>query len=175
MTLSQATAFLRASSLHVGAAAAAAALRHDLVGGGHIDGRTFDEAFALARLTPGTNLLAMYALLGERLAGWRGAVSAVAMGTVIPGVVVVSLAALYARYADRPVAAGFMGGARAGALAVFVWAAVRLLWPQLMRQGGRGYGFTAACMALVFIWPIHPFVMLVAGAIVGATILGRDS
>ena len=55
--------FIRASSLHVGAAAAAAALRRDLVETGRLPSAAFDEAYAVARVTPGTNLLAMYALL----------------------------------------------------------------------------------------------------------------
>ena len=70
---SRSEAFVRASSLHVGAAAAAAALRRDLVDKGRLSASAFDEAYAVARVTPGTNLLAMYTLLGERFAGWRGA------------------------------------------------------------------------------------------------------
>ena len=50
--------FVRASSLHVGAAAA------------RLPGGAF-EAYAVARVTPGTNLLAMYTLLGERFAASR--------------------------------------------------------------------------------------------------------
>jgi hypothetical protein len=49
--------FIRASSLHVGAAAAAAALR-DLVDSGRLPSGAFAEAYAVARVTPGTNLLA---------------------------------------------------------------------------------------------------------------------
>ena len=65
-------AFVRASSLHVGAAAAAAALRRDLVDTGRLSASAFDEAYAVARVTPGTNLLAMYTLLGERFARLAG-------------------------------------------------------------------------------------------------------
>jgi hypothetical protein len=56
--------FIRASSLHVGAVAAAAALRRDLVDSGRLPSGAFDEAYAVARLTPGTNLLAMYVYIG---------------------------------------------------------------------------------------------------------------
>ena len=77
-------AFVRASSLHVGAAAAAAALRRDLVDEGRLSASAFDEAYAVARVTPGTNLLAMYMLLGERFAGWRGALTALTVGTLVP-------------------------------------------------------------------------------------------
>jgi chromate transport protein ChrA len=62
--------FLRASSLHIGAAAAAASLRHDLVKEGKVESRDIDAAYAISRVTPGTNLLALYALLGHRLGGW---------------------------------------------------------------------------------------------------------
>lgn len=41
--------FVRASSLHVGAAAAAAALRKDLVETGRLASGAFDEAYAVAR------------------------------------------------------------------------------------------------------------------------------
>lgn len=140
--------FLRASGLHVGAAAAAAALRHDLVDRGQLTASEFDEAYAIARVTPGTNLLAMYTLLGKRLAGWRGAASALAVGTVIPAATAGLFAATYIRFSDIPLAARAMQGARAGALAVLLWAAVRLLRPQITlhrtrraprrRRAGRG-------------------------------------
>ena len=75
------TSFLRASSLHVGAAAAAASLRHDLIDDGSVAPADFDAAFAVARLTPGTNLLALYALRKRqnepRTANWLNRSSAV--------------------------------------------------------------------------------------------------
>ena len=84
-------AFVRASSLHVGAAAAAAALRRDLVDQGRLSASAFDEAYAVARVTPGTNLLAMYTLLGERFAGWRGALTALTVGALVPALIAVAL------------------------------------------------------------------------------------
>ena len=123
--------FIRASCLHIGAAAAAAALRRDLVDNGPLPSHAFDEAYAVARITPGTNLLAMYTLLGERFAGWAGAVSALAVGTFVPATIAVALGAAYLAYAEHPMANRAMQGGRAGALAVFVWAIVRLIRPQL--------------------------------------------
>ena len=111
--------FVRASSLHVGAAAIAAALRRDLVDNGRLPAPAFDEAYAVARVTPGTNLLAMYTLLGERFAGWRGALVALTVGALIPAVIAVVLGAAYVGYARHPLAQEVMQGARAGALAVF--------------------------------------------------------
>ena len=121
--------FIRASSLHVGAAAAAASLRHDLVNAGHVSEQVFTRCFAVARLTPGTNLLALYTSLGYGLASWRGAFSLLAIGAIVPAVIAVAAAAAYVRFVEHPLVERFMAGARAGALAVLVWAVVRLARP----------------------------------------------
>src|SRR5215510_11722194 len=62
--------FVRASSLHFSAAAAAAALREELVQDRHVEPYDVDAAYAVSRLTPGTNFLALFALLGHRIGGW---------------------------------------------------------------------------------------------------------
>ena len=74
------TAFLRASSLHIGAAAATAALREELTLEHPVTPRDIDAAYAVSRITPGTNLLALYAQLGHNLGGWPLAGQAVAVG-----------------------------------------------------------------------------------------------
>lgn len=63
-------AFVRASSLHIGAAAATVSLREELVRDHGLTPEDVDAAYAVSRVTPGTNLLALYALLGHRLGGW---------------------------------------------------------------------------------------------------------
>jgi chromate transport protein ChrA len=102
--------FVRASSLHIGAAAAASSLRHELVANGFLDVAGFDAAYAIARLTPGTNLLALYALLGHRLGGWRLALPAVAVGIVLPSTVAVLIAILYSHHAPPLLALVMRGG-----------------------------------------------------------------
>jgi chromate transporter len=163
--------FIRASSLHVGAAAAAAALRRDLVDTGRLPGTVFDEAYAVARVTPGTNLLAMYTLLGERFAGWRGALLALAVGALVPAIVAVTLGAAYVGYADHPLAREAMQGARAGALAVFAWAVVRLLRPQLQQHRGRGIALALATLAITLTLPVPSFVVLLVAGGFGAAFL----
>ena len=54
--------------MHVRAAASAASLRRRLVEQGFVDEAQFDPCIAVARRTPGTNLLALIALLGSHLA-----------------------------------------------------------------------------------------------------------
>ena len=62
--------FVRASALHIGAAAATASLRDELIQDERATAHDVDAAYAVSRVTPGTNLLALYALLGHRLGGW---------------------------------------------------------------------------------------------------------
>ena len=167
-------AFIRASSLHVGAAAAAAALRRDLVDSGRLLGREFDEAYAVARVTPGTNLLAMYTLLGERFGGWRGALVALAIGSLVPALIAAALGAAYVGYVGHPLAREVMQGARAGALAVFAWAIVRLARPQFEQHRRRGVALAVATLVLTLVLPIPQFVILLVAGGLGAAFLRTD-
>ena len=165
--------FVRASSLHLGAAAAAAALRRDLVDQGRLSASAFDEAYAVARVTPGTNLLAMYTLLGERFSGWRGALAALAVGALVPALIAVALGAAYVVYAGHPLAKDIMQGARAGAIAVFAWAIVRLGRPQLQQHRHRGIVLAAITLALTLL-PIPQFVILLIAGGLGAAFLRTE-
>jgi chromate transporter len=167
-------AFVRASSLHVGAAAAAAALRRDFVDEGRLSASAFDEAYAVARVTPGTNLLAMYTLLGERFAGWRGALTALTVGAFVPALIAVALGAAYVVYAGHPLAQEAMQGARAGALAVFAWAVVRLARPQLQQHRGRGVALAVTTLVMTLLLPIPQFVILLIAGGLGAAFLRTD-
>jgi chromate transporter len=165
--------FIRASVGHLGAAAATASLRHDLVERQRYSAAAFDQAFAVARLTPGTNLLAFYTLLGHGLGGWRLAVSALAVGTIAPALITLLMAIAYTASSSSPLVARGMQGARAGALAVFVWAVVQLARPQLAAHGWRGTALALAGLAAVIVLPSQQFLILVAAGLVGAIVLRR--
>ena len=167
-------AFVRASSLHVGAAAAAAALRRDLVDTGRLPASAFDEAYAVARVTPGTNLLAMYTLLGDRFAGWRGALVALTVGALIPALIAVALGAAYVGYAGQPLAREAMQGARAGALAVFAWAIVRLARPQFEQHRRGGVALAVGTLLMTLVLPVPQFVILLVAGGLGAAFLRTD-
>jgi chromate transporter len=166
--------FLRASTLHVGAAAAAASLREDLAESGPLTSSEFDEAYAVARLTPGTNLLAMYTLLGERLTGWRGATTALSAGVIVPAAISGVLAATYVSYAGFPLAAKAMQGARAAALAVLLWGALRLLRPQFTVHRARAVIVAFATLITTLTHPIPQIALLIVAGGVGAVFLRRD-
>ena len=62
-------AIAQESLRNISGSAAAAALQERLAAEGLMPRHVFQIAYAAARLTPGTNLLALYALLGHRLMG----------------------------------------------------------------------------------------------------------
>ena len=164
MSVSPLSAFVRASSLHIGAAAAAASLRHDLAKDYRLEAHDVDAAYAVSRVTPGTNFLALYALLGHRLGGWWLAVQAVAAGALVPAVIAVLIAFLYTEYSS-PLVTAFMKGARAGGVAVFFGAAVRLATPQLTANARVGTILAVVTFLAAWFLPVSPFiVLLLAGA-----------
>jgi chromate transport protein ChrA len=163
-------AFMRASTLHIGAAAAAASLRHDLVKDHQVEAYDIDTAYAVSRITPGTNLLALYALLGHRLGGWPLAAQAVAVGALVPATVAVMIAVVYTEYTS-PAVEALMAGARAGGLAVFFGAAVRLLKPQLAAHPRIGALFAVIAFLVAWFVPVSLFVVLLLAGASGVVLL----
>ena len=160
-------AFVRASILHIGAAAATASLREELVRDHDLTPQDVDAAYAVSRGTPGTNLLALYALLGHRLGGWRLALQAIAVGSLVPASVAVFVAVLYSS-STSPIIADVMAGARAGGVAVFLGAAIRLLRPQLATHPGMGSAFALTALLGAWLLPLNLFAVLVIAGTAGA-------
>lgn len=164
--------FLRASSLHIGAAAASSSLRDELTTDGLVDAHDFDAAYAVARLTPGTNLLALYALLGHRLGGWGLALQAVVIGTLVPAAIALAVAIAYSQNTS-PIVAAVMQGARAGGLAVFLGAVVRLIRPQFAAHPRLGPVFAGVAFAVVWWLPANLLIVLLVAGATGALSLRR--
>ena len=160
-------AFIRASGLHIGAAAAAASLRHDLVRDHQLGANDIDAAYAVSRLTPGTNLLALYAQLGYRLGGWWLAIQAVAIGALLPATIAVVIAFAYT-HVTSPMLTALMAGARAGGVAVFLGAAIRLLKPRIAVHPRVGLGFAVLAFLVAWTLPVSLFVVLLVSAACGA-------
>jgi chromate transporter len=163
--------FVRASSLHVGAAAAAVSLRGDLVERNLVSDDDFSRCFAIARLTPGTNLIALYAALGYRIGGWLGGAAAVTVGTALPATITVVAAVLYSLHGGNPFVSRLMSGAKAGALAVLVWGVVRLAWPVIRRHRFRAIAVGVGALALALSGALSPLVILLVAGVVGAFLL----
>jgi chromate transport protein ChrA len=167
-------AFVRASCLHIGAAAAAASLRHDLVGRHNLTTHDIDAAYAVSRVTPGTNLLALYALLGHRLGGWRLALEVVAVGALLPASFAVLIAYAYS-HSTSPLLTALMAGARAGGVAVLLGAAVRLLKPQVVAHPRAGAAFVVLAFLVAWTFSVSLFAVLLISGGAGALWLRSPS
>ena len=70
----------------------------------------FVDAYSLAQLLPGPNVVNLSLMLGDRFFGWRGAVAAVSGMLLAPLVIVLVLAASYNQFSANPFVAGVLRG-----------------------------------------------------------------
>src|SRR6266851_1048980 len=83
-------------------------------------------AYALARITPGTNVLAFCAATGARILGLRGAIAAVLAVTVPSAILAVLFTSGYESWRSNAIVMSIIAGAVA-AVAGMMWASVWLL------------------------------------------------
>ena len=124
--------------------------------------------YGLARITPGTNLVAFSAAAGWQILGWMAAVLAVLAMTVPPSVAVVLLTSGYRAFNSNPLAMAAIGGMLAAASGMMASAAWQLLRPEI-RVGRR---LRAAVLFLASLgaslgFSMSPIVVLGLAALVG--------
>ena len=88
-----------------------------------------------------------------------------AVAAFVPALIAVTLGVIYLELANRPLALLVMQGARAGALAVFAWAVIRLVRPQLRTYGWRGTSIVAGTAGLMWVGTPTFLVLLIAGVL----------
>lgn len=86
----------------------------------------FVETLSIGQVLPGPNIVNVALMVGDRFLGWRGAAAAFAGILTAPLVVVLSLAILYARFAELPMVAGAMRGMGAVASGLILAMAIKL-------------------------------------------------
>lgn len=137
--------------------------------------REFLEDWALSRLSPGIHMVALAGLLGRRVDGPRGAALAV-LGMMLPaGIISMMLTAGYGFVRDEPVVRAALAGM--GPVTVGLTLGVTYaLAKTAVRHGRRAildWLVVVASAAAGFLVP-SPFVVIVAGALIGALFLGRE-
>lgn len=161
---------VRESSRHVGAAATSAALRETLDRERLVSVDQFDRSFAASRLTPGTNLIALYAALGGIVAGPLGAVAAVTIGLLPAALMSIAVCAFYLTVGESDSVTQVVRGASAAAWAVLVWSASRFLVPP-----ARQHLFATALLVLLTLGlgsaGVPIVVLLLLSAVFGALLL----
>jgi chromate transporter len=100
----------------------------------------FNEAYALAQLLPGGNIINMAVLVGRRFHGALGSVAAVTGLVAAPFVVMLLLAALYARFAGLETVHQGLAGLAASAAGLILAMAAKMAHPLIRRRAAIPLG-----------------------------------
>lgn len=128
----------------------------------------FAIAFGLARLTPGTNVLAFCAAAGWYLMGGLGAITAVLGLTIPSSILVVWLTRAWQLGADYPVARAVIGAMVAAAVGTMVGAAALLVRQQCSKSTWLSPLLIAAGAFVLFrVAGLSPLQVIVIAAVTG--------
>jgi chromate transporter len=168
-----AAVYLRAGNLTFGGGdPTMAALQSDLVRNrGWLTADQYGLVYALARITPGTNILAFCAGTGWTMLGGLGSVVGVLAASVPASVVAVLLTAGYDALRTQPRAMAAIGAVLAAAVGMMGVSAWNLLERHLLSRRPqrivRAVVFAVASFALAYFWRMAPIQVLLAGAVAG--------
>jgi chromate transporter len=152
-----------------------AALQREMVERRHwIDNKDYGLIYGLARLTPGTNLIAFCAGAAWMVRGWPGTLLVTCVATAPSALVVVWLTWGYSSIRASHVAQGAILGAIAAAVGMMFAAAWNLTRPAV-RKGDwlRAAVFAAAAAGLSLGLSVAPIQVLAAAALAGAMWRGQ--
>jgi chromate transporter len=134
-----------------------------------ISGETYATVFALARITPGTNLLAFCAGVAWELQGFAGAIAALLAMTVPASLLVVLLTRGYDAFRTNSLAMAAIGGILASAVGMMAAAAWQLARPYLDRRRGlKAVAMTGSAIALSLGLHLSPIQVIGLAAVAGA-------
>ncbi|MFV8642094.1 chromate transporter [Ralstonia pseudosolanacearum] len=151
-----------------GGSATVATIRRAIVEkDGWVSDEDFSTVFAIARLTPGTNLLAFCCGIGWLLRGWAGAIATL-LAASIPCAVITAAAVAFIDVLARN--ALFSAGLR-GAMATAVGVTAVTCWTIIKPYASRDMRWRIAVVgvaALVVQYFVSPFYVLLASGVLGA-------
>jgi chromate transporter len=141
-----------------------ALLQRELTRRGWITREDFALAYALARVTPGTNILAFCAATGERVLGLGGAFAAVLAVSLPSAILAVLLTRGFETWRTHPLALAAIGGTVA-AVAGMMWASVWLLVKPYI--GWRALLFTGGAFLAAWNFHVTPVPVILVAALAG--------
>jgi len=164
-----ASVFARHGNFTLGGGSATVAILHrEILDKRHwITPDQFNLSFALARLTPGTNLLAFQTGVGWLLRGWPGALIALLAGSIPCTLIVLAATVLFSQWQANPWAQAAIHGAIAAAVAITVKTCWTIAHPYY-KPGSRVRVVVIAAVAFavyVFLHVPAIWVLLMAGAL----------
>lgn len=170
-TLGRVTAiFLRIGNLTFGGGEPTiAALQRELVSAREwLTPEQYALAYSLARITPGTNVLAFCAGIAWSMLGWRGALACVVAGTLPSAAIVVLLTRVLGASAHHPFAATILIAVLSAAVGLMLASAWLLVRPQLTGAlWPRAVLVVAGSFLASWKLGLSPIVVLALGALVG--------
>ncbi|PDO09504.1 MAG: hypothetical protein BLM47_12105 [Candidatus Reconcilbacillus cellulovorans] len=130
------------------------------------------DLFGAAQSVPGAIAVNAAAMVGRRVAGWPGALTA-ALGVLTPAFgLALACGVLYFALRGYPQAEAVFRGVRAGAVALIVYAAVRFARTALQTTADAIVALAALFMLLAV--GVHPAWVIAGGAAVGLA-FGREA
>lgn len=144
---------------------------------GWLSVRDFLEDWALCKLSPGINLIALTALVGTRLAGTRGLVVSVLAMLLPAGVITAAMTAGYGEAREHPLVVAALAGAgpvsagMAGGVAIsFARQAVRRGW-----RASVDWTYLVLVVAAGLFTGVHTLAVIAIGLAVGALVLRGET
>jgi chromate transporter len=123
----------------------------------------FNETFALCHFLPGPNIVNLSVVFGSRFRGVAGGIAAFAGLVGPPVVIVIILAALYARYGEIDALRRILAGVSCAAVGLLLAVVFRMMMPLLRRRDLVGLVVLAAVFIAVGLLRLPlPAVLLVA-------------
>ncbi len=118
----------------------------------------FIEMLSLGQVLPGPNIVNVSLMVGDRFFGLRGALAALAGMLLVPLVIVLALAALYAQFASQPQVSGALRGMGAVAAGLVIATALKLLTTLKKNALGLPLGIGLATLTFIAVallrWPL---------------------
>lgn len=129
----------------------------------------FTLSFALARLTPGTNILAFCTGVGWLLRGASGAVVALLAGSIPCTLMVVVATVLFSHWQDNHWAQAAIRGAIAAAVAITVKTCWTIAHPHFKGRARPRVALVSAAAFLLYVWLKIPAIeVLLLATVIGA-------
>src|SRR6202035_5391455 len=123
----------------------------------------FNETFALCHFLPGPNIVNLSVVFGSRFRGIAGGIAAFAGLVGPPVVIVMILAALYARFGEIDALRRILAGVSAAAVGLLVSVVFRIMMPLIRKRDLVGLVVMAAVFVAIGLLRLPlPAVLLVA-------------
>jgi chromate transporter len=131
-----------------------------------LDSWQFDLYYTLARVVPGTNVLAFVASAAYAVRGWAGTLAAMAALSIPASGVIILLTLGYQRWHDHLIGGAFITAAMSAIVGIIAGASWLMAWPQF-RHGNRVRTAALVLGGLALSFWLAPLTVLLLAAAVG--------